>query len=450
MHKLDTQVIGHAWVVTLGEKHRVIENGAVAYNRDQILAVGDTAEVRQKYPSAPFVDAGGRTLLPGLINGHMHLYSTFARGIALKDAPPENFVQILERLWWRLDKALTLDDLFLTALVPLLDAVRNGVTTLIDHHASPFAIRGSLNKLRDAFRQVGVRGALCYETSDRDGPQKRDEGLEENAEFIRQLKLDPHPDVAGLFGLHASFTLDDTTLRRAAELIKGLGTGAHIHVAEDKADLEDARRRGYRSVVDRLHKHGLTGERSIFAHCVHTDAADRSTLALTRTWVAHNPRSNMGNAVGCADLESMMAEKVPVVFGTDGMAASPLGDFAQANLIHKHHAGDPRKMYGEIWQMFSQHNPQLASAVFSKPIGVLAEGYAADMVLWNYVPCTPMHAGNTLGHLLFGMTSATVNTSVCQGKVIYKDGVVTGMPETEERQLMRESRRLAAALWERW
>ncbi len=444
------KIIGNATVVTLGENHRVIENGAVAFDEKKIHAIGTTDEIRQRYPKAKLKSVKGRVLMPGIVNTHMHLYSTFARGIALKDASPTNFVEILERLWWRLDKALTKEDLYLTALIPLLDAVRNGVTTLIDHHASPNCITGSLSVLRDVFRKCGLRGSLCYEISDRDGFQKCDEGFTENANFIRGLKLESESDIHAMIGLHASFTLSDTSLERAAELMKALQTGVHIHVAEDKADNVDAVNRGYRSVVDRLHRFKLTGPDSIFVHGVHCDTPDIQTLGLTKTNVIHNPRSNMNNAVGCSPLEKMMEEKINVSFGTDGMSASPLEDLVVANMLHKHQAGDPRKIYGEAWRMFAVNGPRLASKLFKKKIGAIEEGAAPDLVVWDYVPPTPLTAANTFGHLTFGLPFSRVQTTICQGKTLMDDGVLTFLEDGEEEELCAKSRELANSLWERF
>jgi putative selenium metabolism protein SsnA len=444
------KLIGHATVVTLGQNHQVIHDGAVAFDEKKIHAFGTTAEMKKRFPQAKFISAHGRTLLPGLVNCHMHLYSTFARGISLKDAAPENFVQILERLWWRLDKAIKAEDLYHTAMIPLISAVRNGVTSLIDHHASPHALGGSLDTLKSAFRKTGLRGCLCYEVSDRDGASRKDAGFEENANFIRGLKLENEPDIAGMIGLHASFTLDDASLARAQELKNGLKTGIHIHCAEDRADLDDAKKRGFRSVVDRLHRFGLTGPDSIFAHCVHVDSIDVQTLALTRTNVVHNPRSNMGNAVGCTNIQEMIREKVLLGFGTDGFSASPLPDLAIANILHKHQAKDPRVAYSEIWKMFSQNNSAIGSIAFRRPVGVIEEGAAPDLVLWNYDPCTPMNAGNTLGHLLFGLTDASVHMTISQGKTIYEGGKFSFLADGEEEEICAKSRELAQALWDRF
>lgn len=444
------KIIGHATVVTLGENHQVINDGAVAYDDKKIHAVGTTEELKQRFPKAKVKNVQGRLVMPGIVNTHMHLYSTFARGISLKDAPPTNFVQILERLWWRLDKALTKEDLYLTAMIPLLDAVRNGVTTLIDHHASPNCIDGSLSVLRDAFRKCGLRGSLCYEITDRDGVDRCDAGFEENANFMRGLKLESESDITGMIGMHASFTLSDTSLERAAELMKAMQTGVHIHVAEDKADNDDAVKRGYRSVVDRLHRFNLTGPDSIFVHGVHCDAHDIQTLSLTKTNVVHNPRSNMNNAVGCSPLEKMMEEKLNVSFGTDGMSASPLEDLMVANMLHKHQAHDPRKIYGEAWKMFAVNGPRLAGKVFKKKVGVLEEGAVADVVIWDYIPPTPVTANNTYGHLTFGLPFSKVSTTICQGKTLMEDGVLTFLDDGEEIEMCAKSRELAQSLWNRF
>jgi putative selenium metabolism protein SsnA len=443
------KLITNATVVTFGENHKVINNGAIAYDEDKIHAIGTTEELKQRFPKAKGRNVNGRLVMPGIVNTHMHLYSTFSRGISLKDAPPENFCQILERLWWRLDKALTKDDLYLTAMIPLMEGVRNGVTTLIDHHASPNYIKGSLNILKDAYRKCGVRGSLCYEITDRDGVERKDAGFEENADFIKSLKHNEY-DMAAMIGIHASMTVGDEDLERTAALSKELGAGVHIHVAEDKADNVDAVKRGYRSVVDRLHKFGLTGPENIFVHCVQCDEHDISTLALTNTNVVHNPRSNMNNAVGCSKLEKMMAEKINVSFGTDGMSASPLVDLWVANILHKHQAGDPRKIYGEVWKMFTVNGPKLASKMFKKRIGVLEEGAMSDIIVWDYIPPTPVTADNTLGHLTFGLPFAKVDTTICQGKTLMEGGKLAFVDENDEIEMMAESRKLAASLWERF
>lgn len=444
------KIIGNATVVTFGENHRVIENGAVAYDDKKIHAIGTTEDIKQRFPKSKVKNVNGRVLMPGIINTHMHLYSTFARGIALKDAPPSNFIEILERLWWRLDKALTPDDLYLTAMFPLLEAVRNGVTTLVDHHASPNCIRGSLSILRNAFRKCGLRGSLCYEISDRDGQEKCNEGFAENADFIRGLKLENESDIHGMIGMHASMTLSDTALERAAELMKSLKIGVHIHVAEDQADNEDAIKRGYRSVVDRLHRFNLTGPDSIFVHSVNCDSPDIQTLGLTKTNVVHNPRSNMNNAVGCAQLEKMFEEKINVSLGTDGMSASPLEDLCVTNILHKHQARDPRKIYGEAWKMFAVNGARLANRLFRKKIGVIEEGACPDLVVWDYIPPTPLNASNTYGHLTFGIPYSKVLTTICQGKTIMDDGVITFLAEGEEKEMCAKGRELAASLWERF
>jgi cytosine/adenosine deaminase-related metal-dependent hydrolase len=216
-------LVGNGLLITLDEKEGVRREGAVAIEGNLIKEVGDTNALKEKYPQASFLDARGKVIMPGLINTHTHLYSTFARGIALKDPPPKNFLQILERLWWRLDKALTLEDVYYSALISLVDCVKNGTTTIMDHHASPFAVRGSLRAIARAAREVGVRSCLCYEVSDRDGEEIAGEGIEENAGFIEESRQAKDDLLAASFGLHASFTLSDRTLKACKRSIGKAG-----------------------------------------------------------------------------------------------------------------------------------------------------------------------------------------------------------------------------------
>lgn len=222
-------LIHNACVLTMDEGWNIIENGAVYIKGDKIEDVGSSEELRQKYIEPEPLDAGGRILMPGFVNAHMHLYSTMSRGIALRDEPPVAFNQILERLWWRLDKALDDEAVRLSAWLPLIQAIRKGTTTIIDHHASPRAIAGSLDVMAEIFEKIGLRGVLCYEVSDRDGAQAADTGIGENVRFIERCHKYPSPLLRGMFGLHASFTLSEDTLRRCAEAARSLSAGCHVH-----------------------------------------------------------------------------------------------------------------------------------------------------------------------------------------------------------------------------
>jgi len=232
--------ITNANLVTLDASGQIISDGALLIDDGLIAEVGSTQELSQRHGRELVLNAGGQVVMPGLINAHTHLYSTLARGMALKDEPPANFLQILERLWWRLDKALLKEDIFYSALIALISCIRHGTTTVIDHHASPGSIAGSLDLIAQALERTGLRGCLCYEVSDRDGPEKAEAGLQENSRFIQRCRQERNPKLAACFGLHASFTLCDETIKRCVELAGNLDVGFHLHVAEDAADVQDA------------------------------------------------------------------------------------------------------------------------------------------------------------------------------------------------------------------
>ncbi|MBC7262651.1 MAG: amidohydrolase family protein, partial [Chloroflexi bacterium] len=251
-------LIVHGTLVTFGTNPRIISDGALRIQDSVITEVSTTSDLKARYPEEEELDAQGQLVMPGMICAHTHFYGLFARGMSLRGEPPSNFPQILERLWWSLDKALTIEDIRYSALVCLIDAIRNGTTTLIDHHASPYAIPYSLDAIAEAATQAGVRCCLCYEVSDRDGPKATQEGLDENARFIQRVR-GKEGLLAGTFGLHASLTLSDETLARAVEIARGLDAGFHIHVAEDIADVNDSLQKHQLRVVERLAQRGILG-----------------------------------------------------------------------------------------------------------------------------------------------------------------------------------------------
>ena len=215
-------LVGNGRVITQDSLNPYIENGCVVIKDNLIEDIGTTQEMKEKYSGYEFIDAGGKVIMPGLINTHMHIYSSFARGMAVPGKPSENFSEILENLWWRLDKKLTLEDTKYSAYATYIDCIKNGVTTVFDHHASPFAITDSLFTIADVAKDLGIRSSLCYEVSDRDGLKITDEGINENVNFIKYAKKDDSDLVKGLFGLHASFTLTDETLDKCADAAKAL------------------------------------------------------------------------------------------------------------------------------------------------------------------------------------------------------------------------------------
>ena len=289
-----TFLITNGTVVTGGEGSRVLASGAVAWQSDRIVAVGPEAELVDEYPAASRLDARGGLILPGFVNLHHHFYSALARGLDPR-APMANFAEVLDRLWWRLDRALDLEAVRLSAELCAADSIRWGNTTIFDHHASPSVIAGSLDLLAGALEEAGLSAVLCYEVSDRNGRDQALTGIEENLRFLNERRA--HPRVRGVFGLHASFTLRDETLveisRRRPE-----GAGCHVHVAEDPVDGEATRQAFGVGPVERLARFGLLDEHALLAHGIHLVGRDYELIARHGATVIHNPESNNNNGVG--------------------------------------------------------------------------------------------------------------------------------------------------------
>jgi len=439
-------LVGNGYLITRSNQG-VIENGCVVIDHDLIKEVGSTGELRKKYPEEKFIDAKNKVIMPGLINTHMHLYSTFARGMALKDAAPENFLEILERLWWRLDKKLTLEDIYYSALVAMIDCVKNGTTTIFDHHASPYAIKGSLSMMAEAADLIGLRSCFCYEVSDRDGENIACQGIKENIEFIKECQQNKNDLINGMFGLHASFTLSGKTLEMCCRANEGTGAGFHIHAAEDRADVEDSLRKTGKGVIERLNDYGMLGPKTITAHCVHVTKQEIGLLQETNTNVVHNPESNMGNAVGCAPVLEMVQQGVRVGLGTDGYTSDMFESYKVANILHKFNAKNPSVAWGEIPEMLFEQNAVIAGKYFPGILGRLIPGAKADIIVVDYDPPTPLDENNMNGHILFGMSGRAVETTIINGRSVIEE---RKLKDIDEAEIMVKSRELARKLWKRF
>jgi cytosine/adenosine deaminase-related metal-dependent hydrolase len=283
---------------------------------------------------------------------------------------------------------------------------------------------------------------LCYEVSDRNAPGG---GVAENRRFISKVgKGDGQ--IAAMMGLHASFTLSDGTLEECVAIARDAGVGFHIHVAEDLADREDALKKYGIPVVHRLNKSGITGERSLFVHCVHIDESEMELLASTRTPVVHNPESNMNNAVGVTPLLELMRRGVLVGLGTDGMSSDMLAQMRCAYLLHRLANRDPRVAFLEAPQLLLQNNAEIAQRQFGLRLGVLAEGSPADLAILDYLPPTPLNADNFLGHLIFGLVDAVVDTTVCRGRILMQNKKVLSL---DEQRITARCREVAPKVWQR-
>ncbi|MCX6554654.1 MAG: putative aminohydrolase SsnA [Candidatus Aminicenantes bacterium] len=430
---------------------KVISGGGVLFHDGVIEAVGREKEIRARFAGGrggkarlSLINAGNRIILPGFINAHHHLYSTFARGMAVPGAPAKNFIQILEKLWWKLDNELTTEDVYFSALVPLLECVRNGVTTIIDHHESQGLQIGVLDILRQAVERTGIRAALCLGTSDR--YHKGWEGVVENARFLGQLRRKPSRLVSGMVGLHAAFTVSDETLAASVAVAEEYGAGLHVHCAEDLSDQRDSLAKHKLRVVARLKKFAALGEKTLLVHCVHIDEREMNLIRASGSRVVHNPESNMNNAVGCADVLRMMGKGITVGLGSDGMSSDMLAQMRCAYLLQRHDQRDPRIAFCEAPAMLLENNAAIAATIFARKLGKLEAGAPADITIMDYVPPTPLVRDNFLGHLLFGMVDAAVDTVICDGEVLLRDKKFITI---DEERICARSRELAAKFWKR-
>jgi putative selenium metabolism protein SsnA len=442
-------LITHGRLVTWGEDDEILEDGALMIRDGRIVEIGDTAALTTSQPDLVQIDARGQLVMPGNICAHTHFYGAFARGLAIPGPPMKDFPDILERLWWRLDRALTEEDVTYSALVCLVDAIKHGTTTLIDHHASPNAAGGSLDLIAGAVQTAGVRAALCYEVTDRNGPEGAAAGIQENVRFLGSLDQDSSKLLAGAFGLHASLSLSEETLARCVEAAAGLNTGFQIHVAEHEADEYDSLQKYGKRTVDRLALAGILGPKSIVAHAVHVDPAEKNLLRDTGTWVTHQPRSNMNNAVGAADVEGMLRLGIPVCLGNDGFGNNMWAEWKTAYLMHKLAHRDPRRANGmDIVQMAVHNNARLAGVFWpGLPQGKLAPGAAADVIFVDYQPTTPLSAGNLPWHIIFGFESSMVTSTMVGGNFLMRDRQLLTL---DVEAISARSRELAAAVWDRF
>jgi putative selenium metabolism protein SsnA len=441
-------LIKNASIFTNSEKDCLLHNHAIAIERSRIKEIGLEENLVQKYSEYDIIDGRGRLLLPGWINAHMHCYSTYARGLALHQSP-NNFIEILEQLWWKLDKSLDEESTYYSALIPAIAAVKSGVTAIIDHHASPMAIDGSLDRIENALRQVGLRAILCYEVSDRDGPERRKQGLDENERFIMKCRTDQDRRdnflFEGIFGLHASLTLNDETLESVSDLNKKFQSGFHLHVAESETD-NDPKYKGTRA-VERLKKFDILGNKTIAAHGIHLTEEEMNILAETDTMVVHNPQSNMNNAVGRTNIFQLLNKSILVGLGSDGMSASLYPEMRAANLIHKHDLKNPAVGWNETRQMVLRNNSAIYERITGQKLGVLKPGYLADMILVDYFPPTPLTCENIWGHILFGIADAPVDTTIINGSIVMRNKEFINLDEAE---IAAKSREFASKVWDRF
>jgi len=446
---MSANLITNGTVVTWQSPNELLTGSGLLIENGQIREVGDSLTLERSYPDLPRVDASGQLIMPGNICAHTHFYGALARGMAIPGDPPADFPAVLRRLWWRLDRALSMEDVRYSALVSIIDAIKHGTTTLIDHHASPNAIGGSLETIAQAVEEAGVRAALCYEVTDRNGRPGALAGIEENVDFLKSVRVGRGDLLRGLFGLHASLSIGEETLAASVEAASALGSGLHIHAAEHEADQEDSLARYGKRVVERLSEAGVLGRDSILAHAVHVDDREMDLLAESGTWVTHQPRSNMNNGVGAADIELMLQKGIRMALGNDGFGNNMWAEWKAAYLLHKVANRDPRKANGaDIAAIAAGNNSTLVTQLWDGAvIGRIEPGAAADIILVNYQATTPLSAGNLPWHIIFGFESSMVTSTMVAGEWLMRDRQLLTL---NEERITARSRELASGVWKRF
>ena len=442
-------LIKNGTVCTMDDSFDILEECSLLVEEGIIKEIGPYEKIKGKIipGETRVIDANNMLIMPGMICTHTHFYGAFSRGMALNSAPPGNFVEILDRLWWKLDRALCDKDVFHSSLLCIADAIRHGTTTVIDHHASPNFITGCLDTIEKACRVLGIRASLSYEVTDRNGPEGTEAGIEENIRYLKKVNEKNTGIIKGSFGLHASLTLSDDTLARCADEAGKLGSGFHVHVAEAEADNLDSKDRYNKSVVKRFYDAGILGPDTLASHCVHMSDDDIELLARSGAHVMHNPQSNMNNAVGVAQVEKMQDAGINVGIGTDGFSHDMWREMKFVYVLHKLNERDPRRMGGDnVLRMQTHANARIGSVFWERPLGVIKKGALADIILLDYQPPTPMNSGNLPWHIQFGMDATNVTHTIINGKVVMEDRIIKGWNPEKMAEISRE---LATAMWVR-
>ncbi|HXN78917.1 MAG TPA: putative aminohydrolase SsnA [Candidatus Dormibacteraeota bacterium] len=418
-------------VVTALSPARIVD-ADVLIDGDRVVSVGGAPS-----NATTRIDCSGCLVIPGNVCAHTHVYSALARGMPYALEPPHDFVEILQRVWWRLDRALDEGSVRASALVGAMEALLAGTTTLIDHHASPNAIDGSLGVVADAFQSLGLRSVVCYEVSDRDGPERARAGVEENRRFLTGKH---GPLVRGMVGAHASFTLSDETLASCVEVSRATGAGIHVHAAEDAADELDSQARFGKSVAERLRDAGALKANALLAHCVHLDENECKLVREAGTTVAHNARSNMNNGVGRTPLAALGA----VAVGTDGIGA----DMFEESRIGFFRLREDTLEAPYDWPLARlAEGARLAGGIFGEPaLGTIEPGAPADVVVLDYEAPAPLDGANLVGHWVFGLGSRAVRDVIVAGVPVVRD---RRLMKVDQQELSRKAVVDAKRLWER-
>lgn len=440
-------IIKNCKIITWGKPNQILEDKALFIDHEIIKDISDTEKLIKTHVDETIVDAQGQYIFPGNICAHTHFYGAFSRGLYIPGPSPKNFPEILNKLWWPLDRSLNGDAIKYSALVCLIDAIKHGTTALFDHHASQNHIQYSLDLIDGAVEMAGVRAALCYEFTDRDGKKKAIEGAEENIRYIQKLATQKTHKKAALFGMHASLTVSKESMELARKMLPE-DIGIHLHVAEHSIDEYDSIEKYQVRIIDRLKNHQFLGKNSIIVHTVHIDAKEIELLAESNTWVTHQPRSNMNNAVGMAEVESMDRCGIKVCLGNDGFSNAMWEEWKAAYLSHKLWHRDPQRMNANlVKKIAADNNADLASRFFNTRVGRIEVGSQADLIFVDYHPYTEFTVENLPWHIIFGFNESMITSTMVAGEFIMKDRKLITL---DEEAITKEAHKISETVWKNY
>ncbi|MGD0550392.1 MAG: amidohydrolase family protein [Candidatus Bathyarchaeia archaeon] len=433
-------------IVTMDPRHRILSDHSIIIDEGKFKAIGKTGEITKHSKTDEIVDASGSIVMPGLICSHTHLYGILLRGAKLNITPPSDFTQILQRIWWPVDESLTFDDAYASALVACLEFLKTGTTTFADTYSGPNSIEGVLDRIAKAVEEVGIRGLLSFEATERHSKEEGERGVRENVRFAQSMKREKKSRALPLFSLHASFTVTDELIRSVRELASKYSVPITIHTSEGLGDPQHNIERYGKRTIERLHDIGLLAPDVVLAHCVHLNDNELNIVAKTGAKVAHNPMSNMLNAVGTARVPDMLRKGISVGLGNDGYIFDGFDNMRAAYLIHRSVTRDPNAIDAyEILEMATIRGAELYG--LERQIGSIERGKRADLIVIkpDILP-TPLNPDSVVGHLINTIDGDDVRTTIVDGRIVMKDRTVTTLDEIDAQGKGQDA---AAALWQR-
>jgi len=436
-------LIENGLIVTMDKDRRIYKKGSVAIEDGKIKAAG---RFKRKGKPDEVIDARGKIVMPGLICAHTHMYGMLLRGAPLKIDPPADFSQILQRVWWPMDEAMTKRDAQASALISCLEFIKTGTTFFADTYSGPESITGVLDRIASGVQESGIRGLIAFEATERATHAQGAKGMHENVRFIKKIKKKRRSRVQGMISIHASFTVSDELLRYGRRVASRYKVPLTIHTSEGLIDpCHNLERYGKRT-VERFHEAGLLGPDVVLTHCVHVNDDELALIKETGAKVAHNPMSNMLNGVGVAPVPKMQMMQIPVGLGNDGYIFDGFENIRAAFLLHKVALRDPRAISPmEALEMATVRGAELYG--LGDKLGSLEEGKLGDVIIVNpSIAPTPLRPESVVGHIVNTVDGDDVETVIVGGHIVMRNRKVLTL---DEKGVVEMSRKSAKKLWQK-